>query len=57
MKVNHDKCHLLVSGKNNMTMDGSGFKIKNTECGKLLGINPLQCCFSIPPENIRKPKG
>ena len=38
MKANHDKCHLLVSGKNNVTMNASGFKIKNTECEKLLGI-------------------
>ena len=38
MKANHDKCHLLVSGKNNVTMNASGFKIKNTECKKLLGI-------------------
>ena len=30
MKANHDKCHLLVSGKNNVTMNTSGFKIKNT---------------------------
>ena len=28
MKANHDKCHLLVSGKNNVTMNLSGFKIK-----------------------------
>ena len=38
MKANHDKCHLLVCGKNNVTMNTSGFKIKNTECNKLLGI-------------------
>ena len=38
MKANHDKCHLLVSGKNNVTMNASGFKIKNSECEKLLGI-------------------
>ena len=38
MKVNHDKCHLLVSCKNNVTMNASGFKIKNTECEQLLGI-------------------
>ena len=38
MKANHDKCHLLVSGKNNVTMNVSGFKIKNSECEKLLGI-------------------
>ena len=29
-KANNDKCHLLVSGKNNVTMNTSGFKIKNT---------------------------
>ena len=39
MKVNHNKCHLLVSGKNNVTMNGSGFKIKSTECEKFLRIN------------------
>ena len=38
MKANHDICHLLVSGKNNVTMNANGFKIKNTECEKLLGI-------------------
>ena len=38
MKANHDKCHILVSGKNNVTMSASGFKIKNTECEKLLEI-------------------
>ena len=38
MKANHDKCHILVSGKNNVTMNASGFKIKNTECEKLLEI-------------------
>ena len=27
MKANHDKCHLLVSGKNNVTMDATGFKV------------------------------
>ena len=37
-KENHDKCRLLVSGKNNGTMNASGFKIKNTECEKLLRI-------------------
>ena len=34
MKANHDKCHFLVSGKNNVTMSTSGFKIKGTECEK-----------------------
>ena len=38
MKANHDKCHLVVSGKNNVTVNASGFKIKNTGCEKLLGI-------------------
>ena len=28
MKTNHDKCHFLVSGKNNVTMNLGGFKIK-----------------------------
>ena len=34
MKANHDKCHFLVSSKNNVTMSTSGFKIKGTECEK-----------------------
>ena len=38
MKTNYNKSHLLVSGKNNVTMNASGFKIKNSECEKLLGI-------------------
>ena len=38
MTANRDKYHLLVSGKNNVTMNAGGFKIKNTECEKLLGI-------------------
>ena len=28
MKANHDKCHLLINGINNVTMNASGFKIK-----------------------------
>ena len=38
MKANQDKCHLLVSGKNNVTMNASELKIKNTECQKLKSI-------------------
>ena len=38
MKANHDKCHLRVNGKNDVTMNASGCKIKNTECEKLLAI-------------------
>ena len=38
MKANYDKCHLLVTGKNNVTMNAIRIKIKNTECEKLLGI-------------------
>ena len=32
MKANHDQCYLFVNGKNNGTMNVSGFKIKNGEC-------------------------
>ena len=39
IKANHDKCHLRVSGKTNVAMNAGGFKIKNSECKKLLGIN------------------
>ena len=28
MKANHDKCYLLVSGKNNVTINASGFKVE-----------------------------
>ena len=28
MKINHDKCHLLFSGKNNVTINTSVFRIK-----------------------------
>ena len=38
MKANRDRYHLLVSGKNDVAMNASGFKIKNTECEKLLRI-------------------
>ena len=38
MKKNDDKCHLLLSGKDDMTINASAFKIKNTKCKKLLGI-------------------
>ena len=38
MKANYGKCHLLIIGKNNVTMNASEFKIKSTECEKLLGI-------------------
>ena len=38
MKASHDKCYLLVSGKNDVTMNASGFKIKNTKCEKLFEI-------------------
>ena len=38
MKANHCKCHLLVKGKNDGTMNVGWFEIKNTECDKLLGI-------------------
>ena len=38
MKANRDKCYLLVSDKNDVTMNASAFKIKYTECEKLIGI-------------------
>ena len=36
MKANHEICHLLVSGKNNVTINASVFKIKNNECEKII---------------------
>ena len=41
MKAKHDKCHLKVDDKNNETMNANGFKIKNTECEKLLGTKSI----------------
>ena len=38
MKTNRDYCHILLSGKNRVTMSISGAEIKNTEFEKLLGI-------------------
>ena len=38
IKAKYDKCHLLVSGKDTVTINANGFKIKDTECEKLLGI-------------------
>ena len=38
MKANHDKCHLLFSDKNLVTMNLSGIEIKNTQYEKLIGI-------------------
>ena len=34
MNANHDKCRLLISGKNNVTVIANGFKVTNTECEK-----------------------
>ena len=41
MKAKHDKSHLKVDDKNNETMNANGFKIKNTESEKLLGIKSI----------------
>ena len=38
MKANQDKCHLIVSKNENISMYISAFEIKNTNCEKLLGI-------------------
>ena len=38
MKANHDKCHLIVSKNENISMHINPFEIKNTNCEKLLGI-------------------
>ena len=39
MKANQDKCYLLNSGKNCVTINVNGFEIENTDYKKLLGIN------------------
>ena len=38
MKANQDKCHLIVSKYENMSMHIGPFEITNTNCEKLLGI-------------------
>ena len=38
MKANQDKCHLIVSKIENISMHIGPFEIKNTNCEKLLGI-------------------
>ena len=38
MKANQDKCHLIVSKNENISMHIGPFEIKNTNCEKLLGI-------------------
>ena len=36
-----DNCHLLVSGKNDATMNASGFEIKHNECKCYSEIKPI----------------
>ena len=38
MKANQDKCHLIVSKNENVSMHIGPFEIKNNNCEKLLGI-------------------
>ena len=38
MKANQDKCHLIVSKNENVSIYIGPFEIKNTNCEKLLGI-------------------
>ena len=38
MKENQDKCHLIVSKNENISMHVGPFEIKNNNCEKLLGI-------------------
>ena len=39
MKASHSKCHLLVSGKNSVTMNASRLEINKSECEKLLEMS------------------
>ena len=38
LKINADKCHLLVSSSDAVNLRASKFDIKNCECEKLLGV-------------------
>ena len=38
MKANQDKCHLVISKNENVSVHIDPFGIKNTNCEKLLGI-------------------
>ena len=39
MKANKDKCHLLISGSENITINLDGSIIGKSICEKLLGVN------------------
>ena len=38
MKANQDKCHLIVSKNENVSLYIGSFEVENTNCKKLLGI-------------------
>ena len=38
LKGNVDKCHFLVSTSQEVSLNGNNFKIKNSDCEKLLGV-------------------
>ena len=40
MKVKHDKYHLLVSGRNDVTMNASGIKIKTLNARSYSELKP-----------------
>lgn len=39
MKVIPEKCHLLTSGSEEVTINAANNNIKNSKCEKLLGVN------------------
>ena len=55
MKANQDKCYLLISGKNCVTINVNGFETENTEYKKLLGIN-VDCELRLFKKLVTKSK-
>ena len=39
MMADGDKCHLLLSSVEDHTIEINGYAIKNSYCGKLLGVH------------------
>ena len=56
MKANQDKCHLIVSKNEKVSMHIGPFEIENTNCEKLLGVKvDSRLNFNEHLDGIRKP--
>ena len=52
MKANQDKCHLIVSKNENISMHSGPFEIKNTNCEKLLVLYHLKALYVFRKSNV-----